>query len=284
MRRLKLISTCLMLFVAACSGQPDQMQQESSEDLASGPDVSPTAARGVAFRYSYLFELQDENISRVQEAHAARCEALGVARCRITGLEYAVNEDNAVSASLELKLAPKIARQFGKAATQEVQNANGRMRRTEFTGEDTEPVTTGASREQANLQARITGLEQQLANTRAASERAQLQSQLNELRAQVANTRATIADAQQRLASTPMSFNYYGRGGISGFKANPVSEALRSFVTSLVTMVTVVLQLLAYLLPWALLLALLLLLFRSRPGRTVRSFLTARTTTTPTED
>ena len=283
MRRVKLLTIGLALFATACSADRGE-QQESSHDLTEAPNVSPTAAPGVAFRYSYLFELQDEAIAAVQEAHASRCESLGVARCRITGLQYSVSEDNAVSASLEVKLAPEIARQFGKAATKDVTDANGRIRKTEFTGEDTEPVTSSATREQSDIQERITTIEQQLAGARRDTERAQLQSQLNDLRSQLANTRATIAGARERLASTPMTFHYYGRGGISGFRANPVSEAVRSFVASLVTMVTVVLQLLAYLLPWALLLALLVVLFRSRPGRAVRAFLTPRTSSATTEE
>ncbi|MBA3527366.1 MAG: hypothetical protein M3438_06775 [Pseudomonadota bacterium] len=276
MRRLKLITTGLALLAAACSSNRGGESQEASYDVAEAPDVSPTAAPGVAFRYSYLFELQDEAIAVVQEAHASRCESLGINRCRITGLQYSVSQNNAVSASLEVKLEPGIARQFGKAATKDVRDASGRIRKTEFTGEDTEPVTTGATREQTDIQERITALEQQLATTRRDTERAQLQTQLNDLRAQLANTRSVIAEAGERLASTPMTFNYYGRGGISGFRANPISEALRSFVASMVTMITVVLQLLAYLLPWALLLALLVLMFRSRPGRAARAFFAPR--------
>lgn len=284
MRRVKLLTMGLVMLTAACSADRGDGQeearggtQEASADLADAPNVSPTAAPGVAFSYSYLFEVRDEAIAGVQEAHAGRCESLGVARCRITGLQYTVNESDAVSASLEVKLAPGIARQFGKAATQDVRNANGRMRRTEFSGEDTEPLTTGARSAQDDLQSRITGLERQLASTRGASERAELQSQLNELRTQVANTRAAIANASERLASTPMTFNYYGRGGISGFRSNPVAEAMRSFIASVVTMITVVLQFLAYMLPWALLLALVILALRSRPGRALRTFFKPRT-------
>ncbi len=275
MSRLKLLTIALALFAAGCSSGGGEMRR-ASEDLTDAPDVSPTAAPGVAFRYSYLFELQDEAIAAVQEAHASRCESLGVTRCRITGLQYSVSEDDAVSASLEVKLAPEIARQFGKSATKDVRDASGRIRRTGFTGEDTEPVTTGATREQSEIAERITAVEQQLATTRRDAERAQLQSQLNDLRARLANTRSTIAETRERLASTPMTFDYYGRGGISGFRANPASEAVRSFVASMVTMITFVLQLLAYLLPWALLLALLVLLVRSRPGRAVRTFFTPR--------
>ena len=210
----------------------------------------------------------------MQETHAGRCEALGTAQCRITGLEYEVRDDDAITASLTVKLAPGIARQFGNQAAKDVAAADGKLRSTNFAGEDTEPVTSNAAREQQQSEAQIAALERQLASARSGEERAQLQAQLEEHRARLNAARASIAGAQQQLASTPMSFEYYGRAGIAGFRSNPIYEAGRSFVASVVTMVSVVLQLLAYALPWALLIALLILFARSRPGRALFRFLT----------
>lgn len=283
MRRTILATVAAAALLSACSradeaGPTAEDVSESRSDLREAPDVSPTAAPGVAWRYSYDYQLADEAISGVQESHAAACEALGTARCRITGLEYSVREDKSVSASLEVKLAPEIARQFGKAATEQVKKADGNLLRTQFTGEDVTPVTSVAGRQQSDLEARIAALEAQLSNARSPEERAQLTAQLNDLRTQLPQAKGTIASATERLASTPMTFNYYGRGGIEGFRTNPVREAVRSFVASLVTMVTIVLQALAWLLPWALLIALLVLLARSRPGRAVRRFFKPRQT------
>lgn len=262
-------AAALALLVAGCSAQNSG---EQHRDALESPDVSPTAAPGVAFRYFYTFELPDEAISSVQEKHASRCEALGVAKCRITGLEYGVNNDDAVSASLTVKLAPEIARQFGKDATGDVKEADGRLRSTEFTGEDTEPVTTEATRQQSDIQTRIADLEKQLASAKKDSERAELRSQLNELRSQLSTAQSAIAGAKAQLASTPMTFSYYGRGGISGFRTNPVRESARLFVSSLVTMIDVLLRALALLLPWALLIILVVLIARSRVGRAIGRF------------
>lgn len=267
MRKI-VFAAAMALLVGACSANNPRDAQDTSE----APDISPTAAPGVAFRYDYQFELPDEAISGVQEKHASHCEALGVAKCRITGLRYSVNQDNAVSASLTVKLDPGIARQFGKEATAVVKDADGRLQSTEFSGEDTEPVTTEATRQQTDIQSRIAGIEKQLASTSKDSERAQLQSQLNELRSQLSNAQAAIAGAKAQLASTPMTFNYYGSGGISGFRANPVWNAARTFVSSLVTMISVVLQIVAVLLPWAILIFLLYLFATSRIGRAIGRF------------
>ena len=268
---------CWMLAVllAGCSANNGSQRASDSQGTTEegAPDISPTAAPGVAFRYFYTFELPDESISTVQEKHAARCETLGVARCRITGLNYTVGADDAVSATLTVKLAPDIARQFGKDATADVKQADGQLRSTEFTGEDTEPTTTEASRRQSDIRVRIADIEKQLASTSKDSERAQLQSQLNELRSQLSNMQATIEGATAQLAATPMTFSYYGRGGISGFRTNPVREAGRLFVSSVVTMIDVVLRILAALLPWIALIIVIVLIGRSRVGHAIGRFI-----------
>lgn len=278
MRKSKWLAASACLLVVACSQQQsasDNSRQESTTDITA-PDISPTAAPSVAWRYNYDFQLPDEAIAKIQEAHASACEKMGITRCRITGLTFNQGDDKAVSGTLEVKLAPEIARQFGKDATGEVAKADGRLLSTRFVGEDVAPTTAAANREQEELRTRIADLERQLSTAKSGTERAQLSAQLEELRNRVASARGTIAEATERLASTPMTFNYYGRGGIAGFAQNPVREAARSFVSSLVTMITVVLQATALLLPWALLIGLLVFLIRSRFGRAVRRFLTPR--------
>ena len=261
-----------------CSSCSDPSGPHRAEDVHETPNVSPTAAPGVAWRYAYDFQLPDDAIEKVQEQHASECEALGVSRCRITGLRYSVTDDNAVFAMLEVNLAPDIARPFGKHATNDVREAGGRLSNTEFSGEDTEPILTEAARTQSDVQSRIADIEKQLGNRSLKdSERAQLQSQLAELRSSLAQTRSSAAATQAKLASTPMTFNCYGKGGITGFAGrNPVMDAARSFVASLVTMITVLLQILAVLLPWALLAGVLVLVARSKLGRAIGRLFTRK--------
>lgn len=101
MRKSALVAVAAGALLAGCGGGGEEPMQA---DQSMGPNVSPTAP-GVAFRYAYDYQLPDEGISAVQEAHAAKCESLGVQRCRITGLEYRVIEDEAIHAMLQVKLA-----------------------------------------------------------------------------------------------------------------------------------------------------------------------------------
>lgn len=268
MQRSRLFLAVIFLVTACSQGGDSELAQDASET----PDIAPTAAPGVAFRYGYRFELPDEAISAVQEQHAGRCESLGVTRCRITGLNYTVSDDDLVNATLEVKLAPAIARSFGKQAAADVKDADGRLRSTDFTGTDTEPTTTQASRQQVDVEARIADIERQLATTTRDAERTQLQVQLNELRSQLSQAQSTIAGARGQLASTPMTFSYYGRGGITGFRTNPVQESARLFVSSLVTMVSFLFRFIALVLPWAALLAVLVWIARSRFGHAIGRF------------
>jgi len=257
-----------MLLCASCS----KNNEGGQAGVHDAPDVSPSAAPGVAWRYAYDFELPDAAISAVQEAHAANCEALGVARCRITGLRYSVDNNDAVSATLQVKLAPEISRAFGKQATSLVTKSDGRLSNMEFAGEDTAPASSEAARTETEANRRIAEIQNQLGNPSLKdSERAQLQEQLSGLRSDLGGAQATAAATQEKLASTPMTFNYYGKGGISGFAGhNPVMDAARSFVASLAAMITITLQFLAWVLPWVLLILLIYWLARSRPARALR--------------
>ena len=275
MRRLAQLSFVAALFLAACSeqagDQPMSSEGQSREEYAS-PDVSPTAAPGVAFEYGYDYSLEDRRISQVQEAHAAACEKLGITQCRITGLNYQITEQDRVSAMLQVKLDPAIARQFGKQATAFVEQNDGRLVHAQFSGEDVGKQISTTETRRTELQNRIAEIERRLASARLDRERTELQQQLDALRQQASAAQGEITAGQQRLASTPMTFNYYGKGGIAGFDENPVKESWRLFVESGVTMVSLLLKVLGAILPWVILLLLIVILVRSRVGRTVRDW------------
>jgi hypothetical protein len=67
-----------------------------------------------------------------------------------------------------------------------------------------------------------------------------------------------------------MDLHYYGRGGVPGFRGNPVREAWHTFITTVVWLVGIVLQALAVLVPLLLLAALFISVWRSPPVRALR--------------
>lgn len=275
MRRIAVCAAAvgLMMGLSACESRKADTQgvAEVAEEPSS-PDIAPSAAPGVAFSYGYDFKLADERISEMQEAHAAACEKLGIARCRITGLRYTVGEDERVSAMLQVKLDPAIARQFGKEAAASVEKSGGKLVNAEFSGEDEGTAIRTASTQKSDIETRIADIERRLSGMKPGDrERTELQQQLEDLRSQLAASRQQISASEERLANTPMTFNYYGKGGVPGFGGeNPIAEAWRLTIASAVTLISVGLKVIGVALPWAALVILLVMLFRSRLGRAVR--------------
>lgn len=263
--RVAALSIALSLS-ASCSDQ--------SDNGGSSPDISPSAAPGVAFNYSYEFGLADKKIAAAQEAHAAACEKLGLARCRITGMTYNVNQDEEVAAGLDLKLDPTIARQFGKSAQQAIEASDGDLIRLQIGSSDEGEAISQASRQKNDTNSQMAPLQKELEASKPGSEaRANLANQIQSLREQAAERSQTIAASQAALASTPMSFHYYGRGGVPGFRGDPLHEAWQTFVGTVVRIVGILLQALAILVPLALVAAAFIALWRTRPMRAVRGWI-----------
>jgi len=228
----------------------------------------------VAFDYGYEFSLPDDRIAATQEAHAAACEKLGLAQCRITGMSYSVDQNEQVTAELDLKLAPLIARQFGKAAQQTVTGNDGKLVRLDIGSSDQSQAIQQATKQKNDASAQIAQLERELARAKPGTEaHSTLLTQIQALQRQASEQSQSIAGSEAALASTPMAMHYYGRGGVPGFRGNPVREAWRTFVTTIVWLVGMLLQALAVLVPLGLLAALFLALWRTWPVRAVRTWL-----------
>jgi hypothetical protein len=270
------IATALVLCSSCSKNEPQSGRPRESQtsDASSPPNISPSAAKGVAFDYGYEFSLPDERIAATQEAHASACEKLGPARCRITGMSYSVDQHEQVTAELDLKLDPLIARQFGKSAQQSVEGNDGKLVRLEIGSSDEGQAIQQVTKQRSDVAARIAELQQELARTKpGTAAHANLLSQIQELRQQASEQDQAIEASQAALAGTPMEFHYYGRGGVPGFRGNPIREAWQTFVTTVVWLVEILLQALAVLVPLAILLAFFIALWRTRPLRRFRRWI-----------
>jgi len=215
----------------------------------AGPNVSPTAAPGVAFNYRYSFRLPAERIAAVQERHAATCEQLGVRRCRITGMLYRVVGENDVEAMLSFNVDPAIARRFGRAGVEAVTQAEGMLTESLITGEDVGAQRT--SRDIAQLREELRALEAQLGRgDLPPDERARIEAEVRELRAQIAAAQNVRADQEEMLATTPMTFSY-GSGQFAPDEQRPsLSVALDRAINGFLYGGALLLVILITLLPW----------------------------------
>jgi hypothetical protein len=260
--------------LVACSCSKQGSQPTGSDEATSPPNISPSAAPGVAFNYAYDFNLTDDRISATQEAHAAACEKLGLGRCRITGMSFNVDQNEDVTAELDLKLDPAIARQFGKSAQQSVEANDGKLIRLAIGSSDEGAAMEQASRQRTNASTQLAQLQQELAKTKPGTQaRIDLLNQIEALQQRTAEQARAIETGQAALASTPMEFHYYGRGGIPGFRGNPIRAAWQTFVTTVVWLIGILLQTAAVLVPVAIVAAFFVALWRTPPVRTFRRWL-----------
>lgn len=275
MRRFVLLLTVGAL--AACSKPPEPQSSDiSSASIdtpspnASGPNASPgpgvnvTAAPGVAFAYRYAVRLPNARIAAVQEQHAQMCEQLGIARCRIAGMRYRLENEHEISAMLTLKLDPAIARDFGKKAVEAVNKAEGMLVDQEISGVDAGSAIEQARRDQARLTTDLTRAEAQLAQSGTnAATRERLMQETTQLREQLRGSRTTQDQQAESLANTPMLFEYGSGEVIPGFDArSPLRDALKNAGDNAIGGLAFIIMLIGALLPWGVALAVVLLLLR----------------------
>lgn len=224
---------------------------------AGGPDVSPTAAPGVAFNYRYAFRLPNSEIASIQEQHAAACEELGIDRCRITGMRYRLVNETDISAMLEFRLDPVIARSFGRDAGELVASVDGMLVDAEISGVDEGANIRRAEVQGANTRDEIARIEAQLRTPGLEEgERIQLNQQLERLRQTQQAVRSRIAASQETLATTPMVFNYGSGEVVPGFDGGtPIRHAFRESGSLFFGTIAFFIIALGAILPWALLLS-----------------------------
>ena len=231
---------------------PIARSADASAEQAGGPNINVSAAPGVAFNYRYAFRLPNSRISAAQEAHATMCEKLGVTRCRITGMRYSVVNERDVSASLELKLDPAIARAFGKDATKVVTAAEGMLVDQQISGVDVGTSIERANRSRAELQDELERVNRELARPGLSSVvRDRLLSEAASIRAQIRSLGEQKSADEESLAKTPMAF-YYGSGKtIPGFdEPQPLKDAFARAAYNFLSVIGFLVIAVATLLPW----------------------------------
>ena len=248
---------------------PPGITRSDAVNAQGGPNVSVTAAPGVAFNYRYAYRLPNARIATAQEAHALMCEKLGVARCRITGMRYSLVNERDVSAALELKLEPSIARNFGKEATKVVTDAEGMLVDQQISGVDAGSAIQRANRGRAQLQDELDRVNRELARSGLSSVvRDRLLSEAESLRTQIRALGEQKDADEESLASTPMAF-YYGSGRtVPGFdEPEPLKDAWDRAGYNFLGALGVILIAIATLLPWLLIIAAAVWLYRRYRNR-----------------
>lgn len=233
--------------LTACTVDGDPSKQA---DTTPGEAAAVLATAGGAFDYRYAYRLPGRDVKAVQEAHAAGCDKLGPARCRILNLRYRVDAKNHISALLTLSIDPSIARNFGEAATRTVTGQGGALVDTEIAGAD----TTAAARSGA-LVAR---LREQLANAQAQGPAGA--DRATRLRTALETIAEVEAGQGQTMATSPVLITYSSGKPAPGLTSN--SASFEGAGDKLVGSLSVMADVLAGVGPWIALMAVAVFVLR----------------------
>lgn len=275
---MRLRNTALVAFItpalllSACSAENAEDRAASSSEAASapagasaadvaGPGIGGVVAPGVAFTYAYAFTLPAKAVSTVQREHAAACERLGVARCRVTGMSYEQPGEDEVSARLDLLLAPDLAHSFASEGIAAVEKAEGKLDHAQVNGENAGDAIKVSQSDSAAIQAEVARLQARLAaKGLTGAERVELQQQVAGLQEQLRSQAAGRKAKEAAIASTPVSFTYASEGLLGG--GNTFGKAAGASWGSMEAMLALVTLIAGVALPWLLLAGLLVLAWR----------------------
>jgi hypothetical protein len=272
-----LISVSLILItLSACSKIEDTAREF---DNSGAPDIGISAAPNVAFHYDYRFGLAASSIATAQEKHAAACEALGLARCRITGVRYSRSGDDRAKGMLELALAPDIARKFGKDATAVIEATRGTLTSLDIGGEDQSRTLDLSADTASAAKAERARLEQQLRQGKIPAQvRADIERQLSDQRAAEQQAERQGKDARALVATTPMRFVYSTDGFMPGLSIDRTALGALGFAATILNALLALIVVLA-----ALAVPIGLLLLAIAHGRTIAIRLWQRLAPRPIE-
>lgn len=238
-----------LLALAGCDTAP-----KSKEDgKMSGEAVAALSAAGGAFDYRYAYKLPGGNVKTVVESHAAGCDKLGPARCRILSMRYRVDDANRISATLTFRIDPAVARNFGEAATKIVVGKGGALVENEIAGAD---ATAGA-----RSNALVARLREQLANARSAADNPIQQERAERLQTALDMIGEVEAGQGQTFATAPVLITYTSgtpAPGLNGSADATFKDAGDKLVSSAASLA----QTLAGVGPWLLLMLVAVVVLR----------------------
>jgi Domain of unknown function (DUF4349) len=241
----------------ASEGQADvaaRPRSESADSVAAAPDIDTSVAPGVAFDFRYNFGLPSERIGGVQEEHAQACKKLGIAKCRVTGMDYKAGNGGDISAMLAFKVDPALATDFTRDAKKIVEQAEGELSNANLTGTDVGSNIAVTEANATEVKAELAKIETQIALPGISKEvRARLVEQTAELREQLRSLSQSKNADKVALTMTPVVFEYQTRHSIPGFNGgSPIAGAAAASVSSFVTMLQFIMVAIGVIAPWAL--------------------------------
>lgn len=163
----------------------------------------------IAYTYSLGFQLSGDTIPKIEQAHVALCDKLGLARCHIVSMDQNRGQGDDAEGTLELQVDARLARPFGDALVAAAAQAGGT---TVARGIEAEDLSKTIVDTQAHIQAkqaladRLMGVLQTHKGGVAdlvAAERA-----LADVQEEIDTAKSELADAQGRVTMSTYKISY----------------------------------------------------------------------------
>ena len=266
MRVLVLATMCLGL--AACSKSADtskvasfDIAEPATEAPAAAPKVTAPGAAAInvsvprmAYSYKYSFILPGTSIAHAQEAHVALCDRLGPARCQLLAMDSASGDAQVAKATLKLRVASAIARQFGVALEKAVSNAGGRAVDQSITAED-------VSKDMVDTQARIhqrellVGRLTEILRTRkgTVAELVEAERSVAAAQEELDQAKGWLTELEGRVAMSTIDIDYAAAAATTDHVGSTVGDTFVASGNAFVIAMGGIMRLIIFLGPWAIL-------------------------------
>ena len=281
MRWMLFAVSCIAL--AGCSKGPDRHEavQMQAYDVAPAPPgivAQPPQATPapitvtvpqIAYSYRYDFRLPEPAVARAQAAHVALCDRLGPARCQLVASQSGGGENETAAASLKLRVASALARQFGADLGAVVAREGGRPVSSSIAAEDVSKAivdTDARLRQRTLLVTRLT--EVLRTHSGKVSELVEAERSVAAAQEEIDQARGELADLRGRVAMSTVEISYRAIAPTIDAPRTGVSDAVAQSWSIFVLGLGALLSTAIYLLPWAVLAGLLALAVRWWRART----------------
>lgn len=277
MRRRDRLALAAVLLLAAC-GRTQNMRAPQAEKLSTfdvaEPPAAATQASQIAYSYEVSYALDGGSIADVEARHAALCDSLGRARCRVASSSVGDGSDDGLgggstaSGEARLIVEARIAAAFGKRLDGIVAHTGGRVTHRGSTGED---VTKQVIDVRARVAAKQALADRLVALIRTAGggvgDLVAAEKAYADAQAELETARGEQAVLAERVAMSDITLHYASRGAGSVFA--PVAHALHDAGASFGWSIAGLVMFVVVTAPWLVLLLALRWLFR-RLGWRVR--------------
>lgn len=286
--------------LAACSEAPERMEDAKLQafDVAAPAPPGVVAEPGqakpapitvtlpqIAYSYRYDFRLPEPAVARVQAAHIALCDRLGRTQCQLVASQSGGGESETAAASLKLRVASAIARQFGSELQSAAARAGGRPVSSSITAEDVSKAivdTDARLRQRTLLVQRLT--EVLRTHNGKVSELVEAERSVADAQEEIDQARGELADLRGRVAMSTIEINYRAIAATADVPRTGLGDAVVQSWSVFVLGLSALLNAAIYLLPWALLVGVVVVAVRQWRVRWDRQAVQVGTAPEPTAD